>query len=98
MTSPTKTTLNWVQQQKEAYEHGQHRPEGSFAAIMGAYGATVAGLGVLIRRSGQELPKGFSAADTALLRRDAQAFSAAGQGPGDQPPANAVHSVRGYVW
>ncbi len=66
MTAPTDA-LTWVREQRDAYAHGEHRPEGSFAAIMGAYGATVAGLGILVRRSGRRLPERFSAADFALL-------------------------------
>lgn len=67
MTSPTKDPAEWLREQKQAYEHGEHRPVGSFAAIMGAYGATVAGLGLLIQRSGRDLPEGFSASDLALV-------------------------------
>jgi len=34
---------------------------------MGVYAATVAGLGVLVRRSRRDLPHGYSAADFALV-------------------------------
>jgi len=66
MTAPTDA-LTWVREQRDAYAHGEHRPEGSFAVIMGAYGATVAGLGILMHRSGRSLPVRFTAADFALL-------------------------------
>lgn len=61
-TSPSE---RWSEQ-RALYSHGEHRPEGSFTAIMAAYGVTAAGLGLLIRRSGR-LPERVSVRDLALL-------------------------------
>ncbi len=61
-TSPSK----WWSEQSALYSHGEHRPEGSFTAIMAAYGLTAVGLGLVIRRHGR-LPEQVSGRDLALL-------------------------------
>jgi hypothetical protein len=66
-TSDTPPPVQWLREQKAAYAHGEHRPEGSFTAIMAAYAATVGGLGVLIRRGGHRIPTRLTAADLALV-------------------------------
>jgi len=39
MTSPATSAADWVREQKAAYASAEHRPVGSFAAFMDAYGA-----------------------------------------------------------
>ena len=54
-------------EEKEEYEGDSHRPLGAFSAIMGTYGAAVAGLLVVVRRRGQPLPERVGPADLALI-------------------------------
>jgi hypothetical protein len=49
-----------------AYAGGEERPLGSYAALVGLYGAGVVGLGALVRRRGRQLPA-VGAGDVALL-------------------------------
>jgi hypothetical protein len=65
--SPVPRALAAVHAEKHAYTSGEERPLGSFLAILGAYGATVAGLSALVRASGRELPERLSWGDLALL-------------------------------
>lgn len=53
--------------QKGEYAQGEDRPLEAFAALMAAYGATVATLGLAVRRSDRELPQRFDAGDLALM-------------------------------
>lgn len=55
-----------IEEQKAAYAHGRRRPLGSYAALMGIYGAGVAGLSTLVARSGRSLPERLPLADLAL--------------------------------
>jgi hypothetical protein len=56
-----------VEHEKAAYAQGRERPLGSYAAIIVTYGATVAGLSALVRRSDKRLPDRLALADVALL-------------------------------
>lgn len=56
-----------VHREKHAYTQGEERPLGSFAALMGAYGAAVAALSAAVRLSGRPLPERLSGSDLALV-------------------------------
>ena len=53
--------------ERTAYAQGEARPLGSYAGLLGAYGAWVLGLAALVRRSGVELPERFGLGDLALM-------------------------------
>jgi hypothetical protein len=55
-----------VSTEKEAYESGTPRPLGGYAAILAAYAAGSAGLGLLVRRK-RALPERPSLGDLALI-------------------------------
>ena len=66
-TTAAEHPLALAHREKHAYTQGEERPLGSFAALMGAYGATVAALSAAVRVSGRELPERFSGSDLALV-------------------------------
>lgn len=62
----TETVLRRVRQEREEYAQGSDRPLGSFVAIMGFYGAMVAGASAIVRRRGV-LPDRLGVADLVLI-------------------------------
>ncbi len=53
--------------EKARYAGGEERPLGSYAGLMGAYGAMVVVLAALVRRRGRGLPERIHLGDLALL-------------------------------
>jgi len=53
--------------ERAAYAHGEDRPLGSYASLMGLYAVGVGGLSALVRRSGRQLPDRLSASDLVLV-------------------------------
>lgn len=62
----TDATANAAAEKAE-YTQGEDRPLGALAGLMAAYGTAVAGLGLVVRRSGRDLPERFEAGDLALM-------------------------------
>ncbi|RJL31980.1 DUF1360 domain-containing protein [Bailinhaonella thermotolerans] len=56
-----------MREEQRRYEDGQHRPLKSYAAVMGLYGAAVAGLVALGRVTGRRLPEAVRPLDIALM-------------------------------
>lgn len=53
--------------EKAAYAHGEDRPVGSYAGLMGLYAVGVAGLSALVHKSGRPLPDHLSTRDLLLV-------------------------------
>jgi hypothetical protein len=51
----------------EGYAPGEQRPLGGYAALASLFGAAVAGVSTLARRSGRELPERVTPGDLALI-------------------------------
>jgi hypothetical protein len=67
VTDVAERTLELAERAVHDYAPGQERPLLSHTALMGAYGALVTGLTLLVRRRRQPLPERIPAGDLALL-------------------------------
>ncbi|HEX3826330.1 MAG TPA: DUF1360 domain-containing protein [Sporichthyaceae bacterium] len=65
--STGRTPPGIVERERIAYEHGEHRPLGSFLAIAGGYGLVLGALGRYGRLRGVRLPDRPRPSDLALL-------------------------------
>lgn len=55
-----------AEHERAVYAHGEERPIGSYAVLLGVYGTAVAGLGALVRRR-RALPDRVAIGDLALV-------------------------------
>ncbi len=80
-----------IEEEKAAYAHGRQRPLGSYVALMGIYGAGVAGLSNAGRKERAVAPRTPpTRRPRAGERCDAQAEPSGRQGPGDQSAPSAT--------
>jgi len=56
-----------AQSEKAAYGRTEEKPVGSYAAVTGAYGATVVAFSAAVKVTGRELPERLAFADIALI-------------------------------
>ena len=67
MTEPARRALEVAEREVHDYAPGEERPLLSHAALVGAYGAAVTGLSLLVRRRNRPLPERVPPEDLALL-------------------------------